>query len=90
MVMTGIVELPQAANYVELDWYDENEVVEVRPRDKQRFEVQKDRAIEILRVAKEGDRFQTQFQFLLNTLAAWDLDLVKVKTLLLPNVSRCT
>lgn len=69
--MSQTVDLVQTANYVELDWYDESEVVQVRPRDKQRFELQKDRAIEVLRAAKEVDRFQKQFEFLLNTLASW-------------------
>lgn len=69
--MTRIEDLAQTANYVELDWYDDSEVIKVNPRDKQRFEVQKDRAIEILQAAKESERFEKQFDFLLSTLAAW-------------------
>lgn len=56
---------------VRLDWYDEGDVVEVFPRDKQRFEVQKDRAIEVLRMAKQAEQFGLQFQLLLNRLALW-------------------
>ena len=56
---------------VELDWYADGEVVSVTPRDQQRFEIQKDRAIEILQRAKDGDAFQQQFLLLLQRLAAW-------------------
>src|SRR6185312_8519795 len=130
-------DLPELVNCVELDWFDETEIVQVQPRHKPRFEVQKDTAIQILQAAKEADRFQKQFQLLLNSLALWanhrqpsvarailtlqdgtlafivvqqsgkydeelqddlaeldftiandtDLDLIKLKTLLLPNVS---
>lgn len=69
--MSDIIDLPATASYVELDWYDDSEVVQVRPRDRQRFELQKDRAIEILQAAKEADRFQKQLELLLNKLAAW-------------------
>jgi hypothetical protein len=124
-------------NPVELDWFAEDEVVRVTPRNQQRFDIQKDRAIEILQRAKESGRFQQQFSLLLNRLAEWlaprqakvsqaivtlqdgtlvfllvrkeakydegfqdelaeldfdiandpDLDLIKLKTLALPNVS---
>ena len=69
--MSDTIGLPATANYVELDWHDASEVVQVRPRDRQRFELQKDRAIEILQAAKKADRFQKQFEFLLNKLAGW-------------------
>jgi hypothetical protein len=64
-------DLPQLGNCITLDWFDETEVVEVNPRDKQRFDIQKDRAIQILQAAKEADRFQGQFGLLLNQLALW-------------------
>ena len=46
----------------------------VTPRNQQRFDIQKNRAIEILQRAKEPDRFQQQFNLLLNRLAEWLVD----------------
>lgn len=64
-------ELLSDIKTVQLDWYDADEVVEVIPRDQQRFEVQKDRAIVILRVAQQAEQFGLQFQLLLRRLAEW-------------------
>ena len=65
------VALPDAIRPVELDWYAEDDVVHVTPRNQKRFEIQKDRAIEILQRAKDGENFQRQFALLLDRLAEW-------------------
>lgn len=65
------VERPETIKAVELDWFADDDVVHVTPRDQQRFEIQKDRAIEILQRAREADQFQQQFSLLLNRLAGW-------------------
>lgn len=61
---------------VELDWYssDQNDTIVVTPRDRQRFEIQTDRAIRILQVAHEETLFHKQFHLLLNHLAGWIRD----------------
>jgi len=56
---------------LELDWYAEQDVVSVNPRDQRRFEIQKDRAIEILQKERERETFQKQFSLLLEHLAQW-------------------
>lgn len=63
-----------SVNEVELDWYADGDVVRVIPRNQRRFEVQKDRAIEVLQRAGEADRFNQQFALLLDRLAAWVCD----------------
>lgn len=73
--MPRIEDSSQATNYVELDWYDESEIVQVNPRDQQRFEIQKDRAIEILRAEKNAERFQKQLMLLVNTILHWAIPL---------------
>jgi len=65
------VSLPEAIKSVELDWYTEDDVIHVTPRNQKRFEIQKDRAIEILQRAKDGEVFQRQFGLLLDRLAEW-------------------
>ena len=61
-----------ALQAVELDWYASDEKVRVTPRNQQRFDISKDRAIEILQVAEERrERFEKQFSLLLTTLAEW-------------------
>lgn len=60
-----------AVNAIELDWYDENELVRVRAKNQQRFEIQKDKAIQALQLANEADQFQKQFNLLLERLASW-------------------
>lgn len=65
------VLLPEAIKSVELDWYAEDNVVHVVPRNQKRFEIQKDRAIEILQRAKDAEIFQQQFALLLDRLAEW-------------------
>lgn len=64
-------ELANEIRSVALDWFAENETVVVTPRDQKRFEVQLDRAIEVLQRASQEDRFQKQFRLLLNHLASW-------------------
>lgn len=64
----GVPGLPS----VELDWYAESEQVTVTPRSQRRFEISKDRAIEVLQVAEERRiRFDKQFSLLLYELAEW-------------------
>ena len=64
-------ELEAALQPIEIDWYEEQEVVGVTPRDQQRFEVQKDNAINALRLARQADQAAKQLQLLLNTIAEW-------------------
>lgn len=70
--MTPILETPetpQNINHTLLDWYDdERQVVDVRPRDQQRFSVQRDRAIQYLHL---GNRAESQFELVLTRLAFW-------------------
>lgn len=63
--------LNTAMRPVELDWYSEDETVRVIPRDRKLFEVQKDAAIEFLRVAHRAEQFEKQLSLLLGTLAGW-------------------
>lgn len=65
------VTLPDEIKSVELDWYAEDDVIHVTPRNAKRFAIQKDRAIEVLQRAKEGERFDRQFALLLDRLATW-------------------
>src|SRR4051794_2141347 len=65
------ISLPDAIKPVELDWYTEDDVIHVTPRNQKRFEIQKDRAIEILQRGKDGELFQQQFGLLLDRLAEW-------------------
>ncbi len=65
------VALPEAIKSVELDWYAEGDTVHVTPRNQKRFEIQKDRAIEILQREKDAELFQQQFALLLERLAEW-------------------
>ncbi len=53
---------------VEIDWFAEGDTVTVTPRDKMRFDIQKDRAIQILQIA---DKTGKQLEFLVNRLAQW-------------------
>lgn len=57
-----------STNAVEVDWFDETEVIDVNPRDKQRFQIQKDRAIALLQLATNAD---AQLGLLLRKLAEW-------------------
>lgn len=66
--------LPEAVHQVELDWFAEGDVVRVVPRNQKRFEIQKDRAIEILHRGRDVDRFNSQFALLLDRLAQWISD----------------
>ena len=60
-------------NAVELDWYcPEVETIRVTARNQHRFEIQKDKAIEVLRVAVEREQtFSKQFELLLEQLGQW-------------------
>lgn len=68
MRFTSLLESVKA---VELDWFAENDIVRVTPRDQSRFDVQKDLAIDILQKARESEHFQKQFSLLLQRLAEW-------------------
>lgn len=58
--------------FVELNWYTADDTVRVIARDQERFEVQKDHAIECLRLAvTQKTKFENQFRLLLRTLAQW-------------------
>jgi hypothetical protein len=63
--------IPESAPVVEIDWFDENEAVSVNPRDQRRFTIQKDCAIEALRLVNVAERFTRQFDLLLEVLAQW-------------------
>jgi hypothetical protein len=55
-----------------LDWYDETETVVVTPRDQQRFEIQKDVAIEALRVQHgRAGQFNKQVLLMLQNIGMW-------------------
>lgn len=57
---------------VDLDWFGPEDTVSVCPRDQQRFEIQKDKAIHALRVAYEQEQqFGKQMNLLLNRLGVW-------------------
>ena len=56
---------------VELDWYEDNDIVTVTPRDQKRFDIQKDRAIEALQLVDKQDKFNLQFSLLLDCIASW-------------------
>jgi hypothetical protein len=56
---------------VEIDWFAEEAIVRVIPRDRQRFEIQKDKAIRVLQLAQEVEQFQLQFDLLLRRIAEW-------------------
>lgn len=60
-----------AIKTVELDWFADNDVVSVTPRSQIRFNIQKDRAIEILQREKDAAQFGQQFSLLLERLAKW-------------------
>jgi len=60
------------SNVIKIDWYDENDEIVVTAKNQLRFSIQKDRAIEALRVFKEAERFSLQFTLLLEEkLARW-------------------
>lgn len=53
---------------VELDWFERGDLVSVTPRNQQRFEIHKDRAIRILQLNHEAGK---QISLLLDKLALW-------------------
>ena len=55
-------------NAVEIDWYADNETIRVTPRNQKRFEIHKDRAISILKLASEGDK---QLALLIDQVSEW-------------------
>jgi hypothetical protein len=63
--------VPEPIQGVEIDWFAEGDVVTVTPRDQKRFEIQKDRAIQILQIADERGK---QFEFLVDRLVRWISD----------------
>lgn len=65
-------ELQEIGSAVDLDWYGPEDTVAVCPRDQERFEIQKDKAIHALRVAYEHEEhFNKQMNMLLNRLGKW-------------------
>jgi hypothetical protein len=69
--MSAALISSELANVVEIDWYDDNDHIVVTPRSQLRFSIQKDRAIEALRIAKDSERFKLQFDLLLEKLGLW-------------------
>ena len=64
--------LPGESTAPDIDWYADGETVSVLGQNQTRFEIQKDYAIEVLRVAAEHrSRFDKQFQMLLDILGDW-------------------
>ena len=57
-----------ASNAIEVDWFGEAEIIEVNPRDQQRFQIQKDRAISLLQLATNAD---AQLALLRRKLGEW-------------------
>lgn len=55
-------------NVIELDWYEADDVVKVTPRNLRRFQIQKDRAINLLSKAAGAS---LQLDFLLDKLGCW-------------------
>jgi hypothetical protein len=53
---------------VEIDWFADGDTVSVLPRDRQRFEIQKDVAIRVLEIAEHAEK---QLTLLLQRLAEW-------------------
>ncbi|MGW8256752.1 MAG: hypothetical protein ACWGMZ_04630, partial [Thermoguttaceae bacterium] len=72
--MSSVLDPYELANIVEIDWFDENDNIVVTPRNQERFSIQKDRAIEALRLAKHAERFALQFDLLLKNLGKWIKD----------------
>lgn len=54
-----------------LEYSDEGGMVTVTPKDRDRFSIQLNRAIEILQRAAKAEQFRSQFSLLLRTLAEW-------------------
>jgi len=69
--MSTALVFSELSNVVEIDWYDENDEIVVTPRNQLRFTIQKDRAIEALRIVKDSERFTLQFELLLGKLGRW-------------------
>ncbi|WP_145944510.1 hypothetical protein [Fuerstiella marisgermanici] len=56
---------------VVVDWYSEHETIQVFGRNQSRFEIQKDRAIEALQVAKQREQFDKQLNLLIGKTFEW-------------------
>jgi hypothetical protein len=69
--MGATVVFSELPNVVEIDWYDESDEIVVTPKNQLRFTIQKDRAIEALRIVKDAERFTLQFDLLLGKLGRW-------------------
>jgi len=69
--MTISLAPAQLENVVEIDWYADSDKIVVTPRNQKRFTIQKDRAIEALRVVKDSEGFGLQFGLLLEKIARW-------------------
>ena len=55
-------------NAVEIDWFADNEIIRVTRRNQKRFEIHKDRAISILKLASDGDK---QLALLIDQVSEW-------------------
>ncbi len=58
-------------NPIVIDWFAEEEVIEVTGRDKSRFQVQKDVAIVVLRAEQYRTRAVSQIDLLLERIGRW-------------------
>lgn len=58
-------------NVVELDWFADNDIVRVTPRNQIRFDIQKDHAIRVLQAQQDRQRFERQFDLMIQQLAIW-------------------
>jgi hypothetical protein len=53
---------------IEIDWFDEGDLVRVNPQDQMRFEIHKDRVIRLLQLHNEAER---QLELLIHRLQRW-------------------
>jgi len=57
-----------SSNAIVVDWFDAPEILDVNPKDQQRFQIQKDRAIGLLQLANSAD---AQLNLLWRRLREW-------------------
>lgn len=56
---------------VTIDWYADDHTVRVVGKSHKRFEIHKDRAIEVLQMAKDRELFEKQFDLLISRVGEW-------------------
>lgn len=61
----------QKLNPIVIDWFAEEETIEVTGQDNRRFEVQKDVAIKVLRAVQDRSRAVRQIDLLLERIGRW-------------------